>query len=182
MVILGGAGSLPGRRRRRDSRSTSCSRCLRRPRSRSLGLLRARFQLSSFAKIRPWRVLGAVLGGLVAFGLGVHAIVGAVWPRGTAGPISTGIFEFTTARLARRWLLRHWLVLPEEHLRGRRLPDRKRRVRDARSPSCSALTVVAGLVAVRAARADDLDCCVRLGDAPRSRTRPRRVRFSWAWS
>jgi len=40
------------------------------------------------AKIRPWRVLAAVLGGLVAFGLVVHAIVGAVWPRGTAGPIS----------------------------------------------------------------------------------------------
>ena len=64
-------------------------------------------------KIRPWRVLGAVLGGLVAFGLVVHTIVGAVWPRGTAGPISTGVFEFTT----HGWLavsLRHWLVLPDQ--------------------------------------------------------------------
>ena len=63
-------------------------------------------------KIRPWRVLAAVLGGLVAFGLVVHAIVGAIWPRGTAGLIPTGVFEFTT----HGWLavaLRHWLVLPK---------------------------------------------------------------------
>src|SRR5439155_9004630 len=63
-------------------------------------------------KIRPRRVLAAVLGGLVAFGLVVHAIVGAVWPRGTAGPVSTGVFDFTT----HGWLaiaLRHWLVLPK---------------------------------------------------------------------
>src|SRR5574337_932830 len=63
-------------------------------------------------KIRPWRLLAAVLGGLVAFGLVVNAVVGAVWPRGTAGPISTSALEFTRSG----WFaeaLRHWLVLPK---------------------------------------------------------------------
>src|SRR5207244_7772251 len=49
-------------------------------------------------KVRPWRSLAAVLAGLVAFGLVVHALVGAVWPRGTAGPVSTGICEFSRHR------------------------------------------------------------------------------------
>jgi branched-chain amino acid transport system permease protein len=64
------------------------------------------------AKIRPWRMLGAVLGGVAAFGVVVHAIVGAIWPRGTAGPIASGVFGFTT----HGWLaivLRHWLALPK---------------------------------------------------------------------
>jgi branched-chain amino acid transport system permease protein len=63
------------------------------------------------AKLRPWRLLAAVLGGLIAFGLVVSAVVGAVWPRGTAGPIYTGGTDFTK----HGWLpetLRHWLVLP----------------------------------------------------------------------
>jgi branched-chain amino acid transport system permease protein len=63
------------------------------------------------AKIRPWRVLAAVLGGLVVFGVVVNQIVAAVWPRGVAGPLFTGGVEFTKSG----WLaqaLRHWLVLP----------------------------------------------------------------------
>jgi ABC-type branched-subunit amino acid transport system permease subunit len=63
------------------------------------------------AKIRPWRLLAALLGALVAFGLAINAVVGAVWPRGTAGPIYTGGVDFTK----HGWLaqaLRHWLVLP----------------------------------------------------------------------
>jgi branched-chain amino acid transport system permease protein len=63
------------------------------------------------AKLRPWRVLAAVLGGVVAFGLVVNAVVGAVWPRGTAGPVYIGGIDFTK----HGWLpqvLRHWLVLP----------------------------------------------------------------------
>ncbi len=61
--------------------------------------------------IRPWQRLAAVLGGLVAFGLVMNAIVGAVWPRGTAGPVLGAEGQFTTSG----WLpeaLRHWLVLP----------------------------------------------------------------------
>jgi branched-chain amino acid transport system permease protein len=65
-----------------------------------------------FAKIRPWRMLAAVLGGVAAFGVIIHTIVGAAWPRGTAGPIASGVFGFTK----HGWLavvLRHWLVLPK---------------------------------------------------------------------
>ena len=110
MVILGGAGSLPGVVAGAILINVLLE-VLRDPNH-----ARWVFYVLVFgflvAKIRPWRVLAAVLGGLVAFGVVVHAIVGAVWPRGTAGPISTGIFEFTT----HGWLavvLRHWLVLPK---------------------------------------------------------------------
>jgi branched-chain amino acid transport system permease protein len=110
MVILGGAGSLPGVVAGAILINVLLE-VLRDP-----DHARWVFYVLVFgflvAKIRPWRVLAAVLGGLVAFGVVVHAIVGAVWPRGTAGPISTGIFEFTT----HGWLavvLRHWLVLPK---------------------------------------------------------------------
>ena len=110
MVILGGAGSLPGVVAGAVLINVLLE-VLRDP-----DHARWVFYVLVFgflvAKIRPWRVLAAVLGGLVAFGVVVHAIVGAVWPRGTAGPISTGIFEFTT----HGWLavvLRHWLVLPK---------------------------------------------------------------------
>ena len=61
-------------------------------------------------KLRPVKLLLAVLGGTVGFGLAVHAIVGTVWPRGTAGPFSAA------AASSPEWLdgeaLRHWLVLP----------------------------------------------------------------------
>jgi branched-chain amino acid transport system permease protein len=110
MVILGGAGSLPGVVAGAILINVLLE-VLRDP-----DHARWVFYVLVFgflvAKIRPWRVLAAVLVGLVAFGVVVHAIVGAVWPRGTAGPISTGIFEFTT----QGWLavvLRHWLVLPK---------------------------------------------------------------------
>lgn len=61
--------------------------------------------------IRPWRRLAAVLGGLVVFGLVMNAIVGAVWPRGTAGPVLGSDGQFTTSGIV-AGVLRHWLVLP----------------------------------------------------------------------
>ena len=162
MVILGGAGSLPGVVAGAILINVLLE-VLRDP-----DHARWVFYVLVFgflvAKIRPWRVLAAVLGGLVAFGVGVHAIVGAVWPRGTAGPISTGIFEFTT----HGWLatiLRHWLVLPKNtyEVADFRIgnvafvtPRRPRAGADRRP----------GLVAVRAACTDNLDCGIRLGDAP----------------
>jgi ABC-type branched-subunit amino acid transport system permease subunit len=63
-------------------------------------------------KLRPLQRLAAILAAIVAFGLVVNAIVGAVWPRGTAGPVFTGGNDFTK----HGWLaavLRHWLVLPK---------------------------------------------------------------------
>ncbi len=64
------------------------------------------------AKLRPWRVLASVLGGLVVFGVVVNAVVGAVWPRGTAGPLYVGPSGFTTHGFLAS-VLRHWLVLPK---------------------------------------------------------------------
>ena len=62
-------------------------------------------------KVRPVKVLAGVLAGIVSFGLVANAIVGAVWPRGTAGPLFVGGVQFSTSG----WtavVLRHWLVLP----------------------------------------------------------------------
>jgi branched-chain amino acid transport system permease protein len=63
------------------------------------------------AKLRPWRLLAAVLAGLVAFGVVVNQVVGAVWPRGVAGPIAVGPTSFTTHGFFAT-AVRHWLVLP----------------------------------------------------------------------
>jgi branched-chain amino acid transport system permease protein len=111
MVILGGAGSLPGVVAGAILINVLLE-VLRDP-DHARWVFYVLIIAFLVVKIRPWRVLAAVFGGLVAFGLVVHAIVGAVWPRGTEGPISTGIFEFTT----HGWLavaLRHWLVLPKD--------------------------------------------------------------------
>jgi ABC-type branched-subunit amino acid transport system permease subunit len=110
MVVLGGAGSLPGVVAGAIVINVLLE-VLRNP-DHARWVFYVLVIAGLLLKIRPWRVLAAVFGGLVSFGLVVHAIVGAVWPRGTAGPISTGVFEFTT----HGWLavaLRHWLVLPK---------------------------------------------------------------------
>ena len=110
MVVLGGAGSLPGVVAGAILINVLLE-VLRNP-DQARWVFYVLIIAGLLVKMRPWRVLTAVLGGLVAFGLVVHTIVGAVWPRGTAGPLPTGVFEFTT----HGWLavaLRHWLVLPK---------------------------------------------------------------------
>ena len=64
------------------------------------------------AKVRPWRLLAAVLGGVVVFGVVVNAIVGAVWSRGVHGPVAVGADSFTQHGF-RAAVLHHWLVLPK---------------------------------------------------------------------
>jgi ABC-type branched-subunit amino acid transport system permease subunit len=59
-----------------------------------------------FAAMRPWYRPVVVLLGTIAFGFAVHAIVGAAWPRGTAGHIEGG------GRLGRG--LEHWVLLPTQ--------------------------------------------------------------------
>jgi len=56
-------------------------------------------------------LLAAVLAGLVAFGVVVNQVVGAVWPRGVHGPIAIGPTEYTTHGFLAS-AIRHWLVLP----------------------------------------------------------------------
>jgi branched-chain amino acid transport system permease protein len=109
MVILGGAGSLTGVVAGAVIVNVMLE-VLRTP-DHARWVFYLVIIIGLVAKIRPWRLLAVVLGGLVAFGLVVNAVVGAVWPRGTAGPIYTGGTDFTK----HGWLpqvLRHWLVLP----------------------------------------------------------------------
>jgi hypothetical protein len=111
MVILGGAGSLGGVVVGALSVNILLE-VLRTP-DHARWVFYAAIFVGLLAKLRPWRLLAAVLGGLVAFGVVVNAIVGAVWPRGTAGPVLTSGGVFTT----HGWIataLRHWLVLPAD--------------------------------------------------------------------
>jgi ABC-type branched-subunit amino acid transport system permease subunit len=57
-----------------------------------------------FFAMRPWYRPVIVLLGTIAFGFAVHAIVGAVWARGTAGHIQGG------GAVGRA--LEHWVLLP----------------------------------------------------------------------
>jgi ABC-type branched-subunit amino acid transport system permease subunit len=68
--------------------------------------------LGLLASLRPWKVLAAVLAGLVAFGLVAHAIVGAISARAVGGPIAVGPTSFTTHGFFAT-LIRHWMVLPK---------------------------------------------------------------------
>lgn len=109
MVILGGAGSLGGVVVGALSINILLE-VLRTP-DHARWVFYAAILVGLLVKLRPWRLFAAVLGGLVAFGVVVNAIVGAVWPRGTAGPVLASGGVFTT----HGWVaeaLRHWLVLP----------------------------------------------------------------------
>jgi branched-chain amino acid transport system permease protein len=63
------------------------------------------------AAIRPWRRLGAILGGIVVFGVAVHAIVAVTTAHGTDGLLNTGPDTYGDGG-ALGWLIRHWLALP----------------------------------------------------------------------
>jgi branched-chain amino acid transport system permease protein len=58
--------------------------------------------IAILVKLRPWRLLAAELGGLLAFGFAIHAIAEAVYPRLVHGEsIGSGLF----ARALDRWML-----------------------------------------------------------------------------
>jgi hypothetical protein len=63
------------------------------------------------ATIRPWRRLGAILGGIAVFGVLVHTIVAATTSRGTDGLLNTGPETFEEGGPL-GWLIRNWLALP----------------------------------------------------------------------
>ncbi|MDX6400336.1 MAG: branched-chain amino acid transport system permease protein [Gaiellaceae bacterium] len=62
--------------------------------------------LAILVKIRPWRLLAAQLGGLIAFGFAVHAIAAAAYPRLVHGQ-SIGSGGFTR-------FLDHWMLFPKD--------------------------------------------------------------------
>jgi ABC-type branched-subunit amino acid transport system permease subunit len=51
-----------------------------------------------------WRKLAAVTAATIGLGFAVHAIAGAVWPRGIHGPVTSG--GFLTG------VIKHWVLLP----------------------------------------------------------------------
>jgi hypothetical protein len=57
-------------------------------------------------KVRPWRLLAAELGGLVAFGFAVHGIASAAYPRLVqGGSIGSGVIPRA---------LDHWMLYPRD--------------------------------------------------------------------
>jgi ABC-type branched-subunit amino acid transport system permease subunit len=55
-------------------------------------------------KVRPWRMLGAVLASTVVLGVALHAIVGAISSSATAGPAGSAGWIGS--------LVRHWVIVP----------------------------------------------------------------------
>jgi ABC-type branched-subunit amino acid transport system permease subunit len=109
MVVLGGAGSLGGVVFGAVVVNVLLE-VLRTP-DHARWVFYAAALLGLLAKLRPWRLLAAVLAGLVVFGVVVNQVVGAVWPRGVHGPIAIGPTEYTTHGFLAS-AIRHWLVLP----------------------------------------------------------------------
>jgi len=72
--------------------------------------------------IRPWRRLAAILAGVVAFGIAMHAIVAATTTKGTDGLLNTGPEEFGEGGWL-GWLIRNWLALPADtYAQGTKTP------------------------------------------------------------
>jgi ABC-type branched-subunit amino acid transport system permease subunit len=109
MVILGGVGSLGGVVVGAVVVNVLLE-VLRTP-DHARWIFYAALLIGLIVKVRPWRKLALVLGGLVAFGVILNQVVGAVWPRGVAGPIATGPTSYTTHGFFAT-LLRHWTLLP----------------------------------------------------------------------
>jgi branched-chain amino acid transport system permease protein len=106
MLILGGAGSLGGVILGALVVNVSLE-VLRTP-DHATWVFYVLIVATLLAKLRPWRWMVAVLAGVVGFGFAVHAIVGAVWPRGVHGqPAVGGVLGSG---------LRHWVILPSNPL------------------------------------------------------------------
>ena len=71
--------------------------------------------LAVLIRLRPWRRLAAVLAALVAFGVAVHAIGGAVWPRLTEGQLERSADLNRMERLVAD-MLEVWVLLPRDPL------------------------------------------------------------------
>ncbi len=79
--------------------------------SNGRGLFYVTILIVMLVALRPWRRLLVVLGGALAFGVALHAIVGAAWPRGVHGGILNSANTFSDGGSI-GWAIRHWLVLP----------------------------------------------------------------------
>jgi hypothetical protein len=101
MVILGGAGSIPGVVIGAVG-ITVALEVLRGPDDARL-LFYGAMLVGLALAIRPWLRLAAVLAGTIVFGYAVHLIVGAAWPRGTARIAAEG--EGLMGSFVESWVL-----------------------------------------------------------------------------
>ena len=69
-----------GHRRRRRSSSAAFPSCCARP-ANARRLFYGAILIAILVKLRPWRLLAAELGGLLALGFAIHAIADAAYPR-----------------------------------------------------------------------------------------------------
>ena len=81
--------------------------------SNGRGLFYVTILIVILTAMRPWRRVVAVLGGALAFGILMHVIVGAAWPRGVHGGILNSASTFDNGGSI-GWAIRHWLVLPAD--------------------------------------------------------------------
>jgi branched-chain amino acid transport system permease protein len=88
VLILGGAGSIGGVILGAIVVNVSLE-VLRNPNNASW-LFYVILAATLIARLRPWRVFAVVVGGTVALGFVVHAIVSAAWPDGVAGGPTVG--------------------------------------------------------------------------------------------
>ena len=103
ILILGGAGTLGGVILGALVVNVSLE-VLRTP-GHATWIFYALIVATLIAKLRPWRWLAAVVGGTIAFGFAIHAIVAATWPAGVHGvPAVGGVLGSG---------LRNWVVLPD---------------------------------------------------------------------
>jgi ABC-type branched-subunit amino acid transport system permease subunit len=101
MVILGGAGSLSGVIL--GALTINISLEVLRDANQARWLFYAAILITLVAKVRPWKKLAAILGGLVAFGYAFHALIAAVWPAGTKGQAAGGD---AIGRAVQGWVIR----------------------------------------------------------------------------
>jgi branched-chain amino acid transport system permease protein len=104
IVILGGAGSLGGMILGAIVVNVSLE-VLRTP-NHATWVFFTLIIATLLAKLRPWKVLAAVVAGTIAFGFAVYAVITAIWPTSNDG---TGA---VTGELG-RWL-EHWLPIPAD--------------------------------------------------------------------
>lgn len=79
--------------------------------SNGRGLFYVTILIIILTALRPWKRVLFVLGGTLVFGILMHVIVGAAWPRGVHGGILNSSNTFDGGGSI-GWAIRHWLVLP----------------------------------------------------------------------
>jgi ABC-type branched-subunit amino acid transport system permease subunit len=103
-VILGGAGSITGMLA--GAAVVGISFELLREPDEASWIFYAGILLALVITVRPWTRLAAVLAGVAALGLALHAVVGGIWPETVAGSPQAD-WTFSSA-------IDGWLLLPED--------------------------------------------------------------------